>query len=279
MATDTISALLKELGLTGYEASAYRTLLGRAVFTPGELSLQAEIPRQRIDDVIASLREKGLCQFLSAAPRTVAALAPDLALSALAERRDEALVQERAQVLAATATLRGHLQPLYRQGQEIAGPPHYMETYRRPVQIVSRTEKLIATGTGEMKAFLTGPPVFSREDTLRLFQGPLTQGARLRVLVDSSARPEVELGGLMRDYLGRGLEVRRPEGRSLPLRLLLVEGGGVLIYLRDPPAGPGSYSATLSYHPGMTVAMSLLFEGLWQEPRARRLDRQGHSVG
>jgi len=249
------------------------------VFTPGELSLQAEIPRQRIDDVIASLREKGLCQFLSAAPRTVAAVAPDLALAALAERRDESLAQERAQVLAATTALRGHLEPLYRKGQKIAGPPHYLETYRRPVQILSRTEQVIATSTGEMKAFLTGPPVFGREENLRLFQGPLTRGARLRGLVDSSVQPEVEWGGLMRDHLERGLEVRRLEGRSLPLRLLLVEGSGVLIYLRDPPAGPGSYSATLSYHPSMTTAMSLLFESLWPEPGARRLDRHGHSAG
>jgi sugar-specific transcriptional regulator TrmB len=278
MPTDTITALLGDLGLTSYEASAYRTLIRRATFTPAELSLKADIPRQRIHDVLKSLKEKGLCHFPTALPRTVAAIEPGLALSALALRRDRSLAEERAQLGEATAELEGQLKPLYQKGQKAQGPLHYIETYRSPVQIASVAEKLAASATEEMNALLTGPPVFTREDGLRLFREPLERGVSVRVVCDHSAPPTLELGKLLRDFRYQGLEVRRPEARFLPLRLMFVKGSGVLIYLLDPLAGPPSYSATLIRHPSMTAAMNLLFETLWHEPRTRRVDPEGHTA-
>lgn len=278
MPKDKITALLGDLGLTSYEASAYRTLIRRDTFTPAELSLKADIPRQRIHDVTESLMEKGLCHFPTALPRQVAAIEPGLALSALAERRDRSLAEERAQLGEAAAELEGQLEPLYQKGQKAQGPLHDIETYRSPVQIVSVAEKLAASATGEMNALLTGPPVFAREDGLRLFREPLERGVSVRVLCDHSAPPTRELGKLMRDFRYQGLEVRRPEARSLPLRLMFVKGSGVLIYLLDPLAGPPSYSASLIRHPSMTAAMNLVFETLWHEPLTRRVDPEGHTV-
>ena len=278
MPKDKITALLGDLGLTSYEASAYRTLIRRDTFTPAELSLKADIPPQHIHDVTQSLMEKGLCHFPTALPRQVAAIEPGLALSALAERRDRSLAEERAQLGEAIAELGGQLKPLYQKGQKARSPLHYIETYRSPVQIVSVAEKLAATASGEMNASLTGPPVFAREDGLRLFREPLERGVSVRVLCDHSAPPTLELGKLMRDFRHRGLEVRRPEARPLPLRFMFVEGSGVLIYLLDPLAGPPTYSATLIRHPSMTAAMNLVFETLWHQPLTRRVDPEGHTA-
>ena len=189
MPNDKITALLGDLGLTSYEASAYLTLLRRDTFTPAELSLKADIPQQRIHDVTQSLREKGLCHFPTALPRQVAAIEPGLALAALAERRERSLAEERAQLEEATAELGGQLKPLYQKGQKAQGPLHYIETYRSPVQMVSVAEKLAASATEEMNAFLTGPPVFARQDGLRLFREPLERGVSVRVLCDHSAPP------------------------------------------------------------------------------------------
>lgn len=98
MGKDKTTRGLGELGLTGYETTAYLALLRRASFTPSELSLPTGIPRQRIYDVLDSLEEKGLSRSLATSPRTVAAIEPELALEALGRRRLGALGEEEERV-------------------------------------------------------------------------------------------------------------------------------------------------------------------------------------
>lgn len=56
---DTVGALVR-LGLTRYEARAFIALMGRGSFTAAEVARRANLPRQRIYDVLGSLVEKGL---------------------------------------------------------------------------------------------------------------------------------------------------------------------------------------------------------------------------
>ena len=270
-------SLLTDLGLSGYEAAAYLTLLRREVFSAAELSRTSEIPRQRIHDVIASLEEKGLCQVVTDRPHTVAAIEPELAVAALVARRERSLAQEETRLTETAGVLHNELRQLYKKGGAPDGPLRYLQTYKSPVQMAAMAGKLAASARSEMKVFLSGPPAFSREESTRVFAEPLRREVKVRVLSDHSAPPTPELGRLMKDFFLKGLEVRLLEGEPVPLRAQIAEDA-VLIYLKEPLAGPPAYSATLARHPAMATAMTLLFETLWDRRRARTLGPDGHPI-
>jgi sugar-specific transcriptional regulator TrmB len=75
------------LGLTSYEAKAYLALIRRDSSTAAQASRLAEVPRQRIYDVLASLVEKGFASSRPGAVVKYAAVAPELAVDALVARR------------------------------------------------------------------------------------------------------------------------------------------------------------------------------------------------
>src|ERR671936_80397 len=74
---------LTRLGLTSYEAKAYLALLRRDSSTAAQVARLAEVPRQRIYDVLASLVERGLASGRPGRVVKYAATAPQLALERL----------------------------------------------------------------------------------------------------------------------------------------------------------------------------------------------------
>jgi sugar-specific transcriptional regulator TrmB len=76
---------LVTLGLTGYEASAYVALTRRGQATGAEVARLAELPRQRVYDVLGSLVGRGLAVETPGRPTRYSAAPPDLALEQLLE--------------------------------------------------------------------------------------------------------------------------------------------------------------------------------------------------
>ena len=74
---------LTRLGLTSYEAKAYLALLRRDSSTAAQAARLANVPRQRIYDVLASLVDKGLASTRPGQVVKYAAVAPELALERL----------------------------------------------------------------------------------------------------------------------------------------------------------------------------------------------------
>src|SRR5918996_1935349 len=60
MEPDALVGKLVRLGLTSYEAKAYVALTRREATTAGQVARLADVPRQRIYDVLGTLVEKGL---------------------------------------------------------------------------------------------------------------------------------------------------------------------------------------------------------------------------
>ena len=69
-------ARLTKLGLTTYEARAYVALVRRDSFTAAQVARQADLPRQRIYDVLGSLVQKGLASARPGSTVKYAAVAP-----------------------------------------------------------------------------------------------------------------------------------------------------------------------------------------------------------
>ena len=275
---DKIIAELSKLGLTNYEASAYHTLLRRDSFTAAELSLEAEIPRQRIYDVIETLEKKGLCQPRTTSPRILAATEPGLALSGLRARRTRELEEQRAKVEEETVDLAFALKNLYGKGRGEEAPLSYIELYRDPAQMASVAGELARTVTREIKLYLGGPSVFEREVNVQLLEEALSRGVSCRALCGPGASSSQEFGSLPTTYLGRGLELRRLEGTGLPAsRAQIFDGLAVLLFFPDPLAGSPSFQALLVRHPHMLALMNFTFESLWGDKRTKDIDAQGHT--
>lgn len=75
---------LVDLGLTRYQAAVYLALMDRQDFTPAQIATRAQVPRQRIYDVLASLCDRGLClERHSGRQRIFQAVEPSQALPTL----------------------------------------------------------------------------------------------------------------------------------------------------------------------------------------------------
>ena len=90
-------ASLRDLGLSEYEARAYRALLRTGATTAKELSRASDVPMGRIYDVLNSLEQYHLIRSQAASrPKKYVAVEPDMALDRLLESKRQEL-EEKAQ--------------------------------------------------------------------------------------------------------------------------------------------------------------------------------------
>ncbi|QLC50353.1 TrmB family transcriptional regulator [Methanolobus zinderi] len=81
--------LLRDLGLTKYESSAYSTLIKEGVTGAQELSRISGIPVGKIYEVLSNLNNMGLVVFQRSRPRKYRAIKPEVALDNLYTRKEE----------------------------------------------------------------------------------------------------------------------------------------------------------------------------------------------
>ena len=85
-------ASLRDLGLSEYEARAYRALLRTGPTTAKDLSRASEVPMGRIYDVLNSLEQHSLVRSQAASrPKKYVAVEPDAALDRLLDEKKEEL--------------------------------------------------------------------------------------------------------------------------------------------------------------------------------------------
>ncbi|MFB6233973.1 MAG: TrmB family transcriptional regulator [Halopenitus sp.] len=91
-------ATLRDLGLSEYEAGAYRALLRTGPTTAKDLSRASEVPMGRIYDVLNSLEQHDLVRSQAASrPKKYVAVEPDAALDRLLEQRKSELQSQAEQ--------------------------------------------------------------------------------------------------------------------------------------------------------------------------------------
>ncbi|SDY51115.1 TrmB family transcriptional regulator [Halobellus clavatus] len=91
-------ATLRDLGLSEYEARAYRSLLRTGATTAKELSRTSDVPMGRIYDVLNSLEQHSLVRSQAASrPKKYVAVEPDTALDRLLENKRRELREQAEQ--------------------------------------------------------------------------------------------------------------------------------------------------------------------------------------
>jgi sugar-specific transcriptional regulator TrmB len=96
---------LTTLGLNRYEARAYLALLGHDESSAVEVASRANIPRQRIYDVLSSLRDWGMVVAKDGRPTRHVAKEPQIALTSLLEVRRRRRQAEYKRQLAVVETI------------------------------------------------------------------------------------------------------------------------------------------------------------------------------
>ncbi|WNZ21439.1 transcriptional regulator [Leptolyngbya sp. NK1-12] len=255
---------LVNLGLTRYEAAAYLALLERQDFTPSQVATRAQIPRQRIYDVLGTLCSRGLCvERHSGRQRLFQAVDPADALPGLLAEKQRQYEAELSRQQQQTQQLVTTLTPLYQSGHRTQDPLAYIEVLSEPRRIVERGATLAQSAQHSICVFFSHPSLLSYEEGLQLAQNPLRRGISYRTIYEHSIWQETDSREFVRQCQDWGQQVRFvPE---VPFKMQLFDSRVTLLSLQDPLVGTPSFTALSITHPGLANMLQIAFEHLWQQ--------------
>jgi HTH-type transcriptional regulator, sugar sensing transcriptional regulator len=270
------AAHLTSLGLTSYEAKAYLALIRRESATAAQVSRLANVPRQRIYDVLGTLVEKGLASTRPGQVVKYAAVAPELALERLVEDRRRQLGELEHQA----AALIEELQPAFHAGKKQMNPLEYIEVLRDRRAISERFDELQEAVEDEILVF-TKPPYATpvQEEVTGL---EVTRTHRARSVYELSALEDAAFAEGVRRFIEVGEEARFvPE---LPLKLVIIDERIVMFGMVDPVAGNPELTMMVVNHPSLAGVLKIAFDAVWRqgltvdEASARLLSRERQSA-
>ena len=265
---------LANLGLTRYEAAVYLTLLERQDFTPAQLAAAAQVPRQRIYDVLSSLCDRGLSlEHRSGKQRLFRAVDPADALPGLLQAKQRQYEAELARQQQQTDTMVAALAPLYATGHSNQDPLAYIEVLSDPSSIVDRGTQLAQTAQHSICVFFTAPSLLSHEAGLKLVQNPLDRGISYRTIYERNVWQDPSSREFINQCQAWGQQVRFvPE---VPFKMQLFDERVTLLSLQDPLAGSPSFTALNITHPGLAQMLKIAFETLWSQGTVEPLENLG----
>ena len=247
---------LISLGLTTYEAKAYVALLGRDSFTAAQVARQAELPRQRIYDVLGSLVEKGLASSRPGSVVKYAAVAPEMAIERLvaAHRRDLADLERSAEMVI------GELAPVYASGQAHTDPLEYIEVLRDAGAINERFAELQAGVKDEILVFTKPPYATPPQENLEGLN--LLRQHRARSIYEFGVFDDRSVIAGIRTFIEAGEEARFVE--RLPLKLVIIDETIVMFGMQDPVGSGRDLTIMVVEHPSLAMLLKTSFEATWE---------------
>jgi sugar-specific transcriptional regulator TrmB len=248
---------LTRLGLTSYEAKAYLALLRRDSSTAAQAARLANVPRQRIYDVLASLVDKGLASTRPGQVAKYAAVAPELALERLvSDQRAQLAELERD-----TAALVEELSPAFHAGQEQDNPLEYIEVLRDRRAINERFDELQAGIKSEILVFTKPPYATPPQEEVVGLEVSKTHEARSVYEYSIFDDPDVSEG--VRRFIEAGEKARFvPE---LPLKLVIIDESIVMFGMEDPVAGASELTIMVVEHPSLAGILKTAFNAVWEQ--------------
>ncbi len=255
MAAADLAATLGRLGLTTYESRAYLALLRRDSSSASEVARLAELPRQRIYDVLASLLEKGLAAARPGAVAKYAATPPDAAVERLlADHRERlaALEEEGAAVAE-------ELGPAYRAGREESDPLEYIEVVRDSRTVAERFAELQGRVQREILVFTKPPYARLPQENVEGLELARTKEARSIYEFSVFENPGFVEG--IKTFVEAGEGARFVA--ELPLKLAIIDEATVMFGMEDPVGGEADLTMMLVEHPALARVLKIAFETLW----------------
>lgn len=272
---ENVTRVLRDLGLTSYEAKAYAVLIQRNSSTAVDLARRAVIPRQRIYDVVDGLVQRGLARPVSGDVVSFAATDPRVAIAGLVAEHRQRFSALSQQADDATEALAG----LWHSGQQEQAPLAFVEFLRDPASLGARFLELQRRATRSMLLFTRRPYVvedntIGLETTRRIAQG----GGDVRCCYEAEILDSPGAVAEIAQFDAAGERGRVVE--SVPMKLCLVDGTHALFSLTDPVAGGLTATNVLVEHPDLATSLGYAFETLWNtgRPVLEVAREMGHDV-
>jgi sugar-specific transcriptional regulator TrmB len=245
-ASDTVRRVLKELGLTAYEAETYLALLKSGVLTASEVSEQSNVPYSKIYETLNALERKGWIEAQHGRPSKYFPKSPVEALSMTKLQFEEKLHGWEK-------TVASELRPIFEQ-REIREKPDIWILRGEP-NVLAKMQEMIDNTKNEV---MIAAPVFAK---------PFASffGTFLRRLRDKSIRVLFMAAGNANDWnlveLSLVAEVKIRNNMF---------GGGVICDGREALLMLGEDKPTLviwSNHIGLVKFARDYFQYLWDSPK------------
>lgn len=256
---------LRQIGLNAYEARSYLVLLGHPRFKALELAARAQVPRQKIYEVLDSLVEKGFAHVVQEKTKLFSAVEPSLALPGYLRRREEILRQEIEEQSRQASALAEDLDRSLEPAERGRGALDSLRIVSSPSQTANHYRKLLKEVKDEYIEFSKPPYAVDPLDE-RLVQQALQRGVKVRLLLEHTGLDATHRRKLA-EYSRAGAEIR--EAPVLPMKLAVFDQAAGLVALLDPVLTRPTWTAVVFEHPAFAEAMYALFENHWKA--ARRL--------
>ena len=248
---------LQNLGLNGYEASAYVALTRRGRATGAEVARLAGLPRQRIYDVLDGLVGRGLATMEPGRPAHYMAVDPDTAISMLVAAHQAALTELEQDAARAIALLT----PAYRKGRSETDPLNYIEVLREPAAIAKRFGELQAGAQKELLIFTKPPYAVEPAENVEGLQ-LLSRGVAARSVYERSVYDDPAVVSAVGRFVEAGEQARVVD--TLPLKLVIIDERVALFQMEGPVAGAKDLTIMIVEHPGFAALLKLAFERAWE---------------
>jgi sugar-specific transcriptional regulator TrmB len=252
---------LQQIGLNAYEARSYLVLVGHPRFKALELAARAQVPRQKIYEVLDSLVEKGFAQVVQEKTKLFSAVEPGLAIPAYLQRQKEDHERSLNEQRRLALTLVQDLKLTYAEGQVGRGTLDYLRIVNEPAQIAVHYRSMLAAVEREFLEFSRPPYAVDPLDE-QLVKQAAQRGVHCRILVEPDALDETHRQRLD-EYTALGVEVRLAS--NLPMKLASFDASQGLIALLDPVVTRPAWTSIVYDHSGMGEAMQGLFEQWWRK--------------
>jgi sugar-specific transcriptional regulator TrmB len=248
---------LSDLGLTNYEARVYLALTRRGSSTAAESARIAEIPRQRIYDVLASLVTRGLASARPGQVTKYVATPPAEAVERLVSDHRQRLQQleRESRVLAESLT------PAFESGQEHTDPLEYIEVLRDRRAINQRFGELQAGIEREILVFTKPPYATPPEESVEGLE--VTQSHEVYAVYETSIFDDPENVAGVRQFIEAGEKARFVE--ELPLKLVIIDERIVLFGMEDPVEAGPALTMLVVEHPALAKVLKVAFMQVWSE--------------
>jgi sugar-specific transcriptional regulator TrmB len=256
---------LQQIGLNAYEARSYLVLVGHPRFKALELAARAQVPRQKIYEVLDSLVEKGFAQVVQEKTKLFSAVEPALAIPAYLQRQKEDQERQLNEQKRHAQSLVQDLRSAYAEGQVGRGTLDYLRIVNDPAQIAVHYRSMLGAVEREFLEFSRPPYAVDPLDE-QLVKQAAARGVACRILLEPEALDE-EHRQRLDEYATFGVQVRLIS--NLPMKMATFDGAQGLIALLDPVVTRPTWTSIVFDHSGMGEAMQGLFEQWWRKADAR----------
>ncbi|MFF4581992.1 TrmB family transcriptional regulator [Streptomyces sp. NPDC001373] len=251
---------LVSLGLSRYEALVYLVLVRRESYTAAEAARAAQVPRQRVYDVLDALVRRQLAVPRPGRVTAFSAVAPELALARLMARQRQSL--ERLDQVSVALTRA--LSPVWNDGRTHTDPLDYIEVLRDPRAIAARFASIQEQAARELLSLCKPPfvaPTANTEgiDAVRRLR---RAGGTARAVYTHDALADGEVLENVRRFAAAGEESRFAP--ALPIKLVVADASLVLCDMPDPVAEVRTTTALFIEHPALAACLRTAFLAIWE---------------